>query len=73
MSTPPPLPTHELVEQLRDDKGLSVKSLASDAGMDRSTLQRRLDGLYPFKVPELAKIARVLEVPVASLIGEDAA
>lgn len=73
MSTPPPLTTHERVARLRDGKGISVKSLATNAGMSRHTLGRRLDGTSPFKVDELAAIARVLGVPTATLIGEDAA
>lgn len=43
--------------------GLSVKT-----GIPRTTLARRLSGSSPFTVAELAAIADVLGIPVASLV-----
>ena len=63
------------VSQAIKDAGLSENAVATRSGIPQSTLNRRLSGLTPLTVVELAAIAGVLDVSVARLIApaEDAA
>lgn len=49
-------------------KGVSVRGVSRDTGLDRSTLQDRLNGVRPFNVHELARVAAALEVEPESLV-----
>lgn len=55
--------------------GLSENAVATRSGIPQTTLNRRLAGISPLTVIELAAIAEVLGVTVAALItpAEDAA
>jgi transcriptional regulator with XRE-family HTH domain len=53
--------------------GISLNGLATATGIPRNTLRRRLDGHAQFGVSEVAAIAGVLGVDVASLLAPDAA
>ena len=48
--------------------GRPVLVVAEQTNIPRTTLLRRLSGATPFTVPELARIADLLDVPVHSLI-----
>jgi len=67
-----PTTTHELVARAAKTKGLSMKSLAEQAGMPYATLHRRMTGVSSFTVAELLQVAAVLKVEARTLVGEAA-
>lgn len=54
-------------------RGVKQAELAGALGMSQSMLSYRLSGQVVFNVDELARIAAVLEVPVATLLDEEPA
>lgn len=52
---------------------ISGTKLAQAVGVTRSTMYRRLDGLTPWPVDELERVAQFLKVSVESLFAERAA
>ena len=52
---------------------VTQQQLADLLGMHQMSVSRRLNGHTEFTVSELATVAEFLGVPVASLIGDDAA
>lgn len=52
---------------------ISGTKLAQAVGVTRSTMYRRLDGLTPWPVDELERVAQFLKVSVESLLVERAA
>jgi len=48
--------------------GKTQVGISEKTGIPRATLARRLSGLTPFTVAELAAIATVLEIPLTSLV-----
>lgn len=47
---------------------MPTRVLAGHLAMPLNTLYRRLSGETPWRVDELAEVARLLDVPVSSLI-----
>lgn len=54
-------------------RGVKQAELAGELGMSQSMLSYRLSGQVVFNVDELARVAAVLEVPVATLLDEQPA
>lgn len=52
---------------------VTVLELSRRTGISRPTLTRRLDGDSAFTVDELQAVARVLDLPVTSLLVDTAA
>ncbi|MFJ4653815.1 helix-turn-helix domain-containing protein [Nocardia sp. NPDC088792] len=50
------------MKEVIEDADLSVRTAAERSGIPRETLRRRLDGLAPFDIDELEKLAAVLSV-----------
>ena len=61
------------LKHLRVTKGITVRALASSAGVSTSTitLLERNERNERFHAPTLAKLARALEVEPTELLGED--
>lgn len=53
--------------------GARRAEIATAAGLSYQALARRLSGDVAFDVDELAAVAQQLSIPVAQLLGEDAA
>jgi len=49
----------------------SVRVVSDGTGISKSSLQRRLEGKYPFTITQLSAIARFLNVPLAALLPLD--
>lgn len=49
-------------------RGLTQAALADVIGVSQSQLSKRLRGVIPFDVNELAAIAKALDVPIADLL-----
>lgn len=47
--------------------------IAGHLGISQQAVSRRMSGAQPFDVDELHRVAAFLDVPVASLLGTDAA
>lgn len=56
------------VQTAIDAAGLSLVTVSKRAGIPRRTLHHHLKGKHPFPVIELAKIATLLGVTVASFL-----
>lgn len=54
-----------------DANGISLNALATQTGIPRNSLRRRLDGHQEFTVGQVALIAEALNVPVQSLASPD--
>lgn len=54
-------------------RGFNGSELARQLGWSQAAVSRRLLGRVPFDVNELNAIAELLEIPMATLIGEPAA
>lgn len=67
--------TAKKVEAARQAAGVSLLSLANQAGIAYTTLHRRIAGHSSFYMEELHSIAKALNVPVTSFVvtDEDAA
>lgn len=61
------------VQAAVSEKGVTSYTLAQQAGIPRTTLDRRLAGVDPFKLDELERIAAALDVPVESLAAPEVA
>lgn len=48
----------------------SQASIARETGMSEATLSRRLNGLDPFKLPEVHRIAAVLGTTASQLLAD---
>jgi predicted transcriptional regulator len=48
------------------------REIADSLGMSQAAVSKRLAGVVPWDVNELDVVARVLEVPVTTLLGETA-
>lgn len=48
---------------------LSQVKLAEQVGIRQQALSRRLTGSTPFRIDELARIAEVLDIPLAELVA----
>lgn len=53
-------------------RGISQKQLAPMIGMKQQSLSRRLLGAADFRVNELLRIAKALDIDVAGLLSEPA-
>lgn len=74
MVTPPTtLTVAERVRSAMVEKGLTPKGLADDAGIPRTTLNRRLTGKSSFTLNELDAIAPSLGVTAADLLADEVA
>lgn len=51
-------------------RDMNQSALAEQLGISQSMLSYRLSGKVAFDVDELARVAAVLEVPVATLLAE---
>lgn len=58
----------EVIDYMRRDRGMSIKTLCHQTGIPRATMYRRIGGLAPFYLNELAALADVLEVSVVELV-----
>lgn len=58
------------VADARDKNGTSDAALAEATGIPRSTLQRSLLGLRPFRVTELARLGTALGVAYAEWLTD---
>jgi transcriptional regulator with XRE-family HTH domain len=56
------------VRRLLEERGMSGNQLAKAAGMEQTTIARKLRGARAFDLDDLAAIAPVLDVRVADLI-----
>lgn len=54
-------------------RDMNQSALAAQLGMSQSMLSNRLAGNVAFDVDELARVAGVLEVPLATLLAEQPA
>lgn len=70
MSTPITAKVAERVEALRSSRGMPVVILAEKTGMARTTLQRCLAGHSDFNVPDIIRVAKVLDSTTYELIGD---
>jgi len=76
--TPPPTPTarrQAIASEVRaalGRDGRTASQLATDAGLSKATLSRKLRGLAPISVDELIEIAYRLNVEPVSLIPTSA-
>ena len=52
--------------------GMSVASVAEQAAVPRVTLIRRLSGASSFRLDELDRIAKVLDLPTLAFLGDAA-
>lgn len=59
----------EIIQHLRDDKGLNQKELAEKVGLSHSVMNRIELGTRPARDEELKKIAEVLDVSLDYLMG----
>lgn len=55
------------------ERRMTQREVAALIGMSQPVLQLRLVGKRPFRAEELAKLAEVLDVPVARFYGEASA
>lgn len=62
---------YEKYSRLRDAKGLNDHQVVLAAGLTPSTIYEWRRGTYTPKVDKLAKIAKVLEVPLEELLNLD--
>lgn len=53
--------------------GIGQVQLAARLGLSQTAVSSRLRGVVAFNVDELAAVARVLEVPVSTLVAEEPA
>ena len=63
--------TSRAVKAAMAEHDMSQLDLGSAIGCSQRSLSRRLRGEVDFRVPELQAIARVLDVPVSRLLGEE--
>lgn len=63
--------TATAVRRLMERDGCSQQQLAELLGMSQSSLSRRLNGEYAWRVTEIAAIARRFDVPLAELVPHD--
>jgi transcriptional regulator with XRE-family HTH domain len=56
------------VRRLLDERGMSGNQLAKAAGLEQTTVARKLRGVRSFDLDDLAAIAPVLEVTAAELV-----
>lgn len=52
---------------------VSQQTIAAATGLTQSAVSRRMTGVIDFSATELRQIAELLEVPAATLLGEDVA
>lgn len=62
-----------LIESLREQRGLSETQLATNSGMARMTLTRRMANPGSFTASELERVAETLGVTLLDLLRGDAA
>ncbi len=55
------------IQQLREERGLSQRKLAKQAGLSASTIQKLESGETNFYVTTLATVARALKVSLVEL------
>jgi transcriptional regulator with XRE-family HTH domain len=56
------------VRRLLEERGMSGNQLAKAAGLEQTTVARKLRGVRTFDLDDLAAIAPVLEVTAAELV-----
>ena len=56
------------VARLLEQRGMSGRALARSTGLPHANITRKLAGLTPFTLDELAPVARALSVDVRSLL-----
>ena len=61
----------ELVKRSVEASPFSVKYVAEEALIARTTLSRKMNGSGEFSVPEIYRIAKVLGISVTALVPED--
>lgn len=54
-------------------RGIRQTLLAEHLGLSQAAVSRRVNGQTPFDVDELIKVAALLGVPAAALLGDDVA
>lgn len=57
-----------VVNKLLEEAGVSKLHTSETTGIPRATLLRRLSGATPFQTTELSAIAKLLEIPVSTII-----
>lgn len=72
MDTSPQAIIATAVTEAMQSKGKSTKALAEETSIPRVTLTRRLRGVSPFTVAELAAIAEVLDCRLSDFIRDAA-
>jgi transcriptional regulator with XRE-family HTH domain len=59
------------LQKARRTRGISQEQLALDANLDRSFVSGLERGEFNVSLLALAKLARVLNVPLGTLVGDD--
>lgn len=57
------------IQRLLDERGMSGNALAQATGIPQSSISRKLTGVHPFDVDDLAAIAAALGVRPAELLS----
>ena len=63
----------ERIREVLAEREVSGAELARRLGVTQSYMARRLLGKYPFAVPELVRVAGILDVPVTRFLPDEVA
>lgn len=58
------------IRQLRHDRELTQEQVAERTGLDRKTISRAENGVYPMPLDHLLMVARALNVSLTHLVAE---
>jgi transcriptional regulator with XRE-family HTH domain len=61
----------ERIRAARRQRGLGQLEFSQQAGLDIKTISRAENGVYAISIDQLARIARVLNIPSAQLLPDD--
>ena len=62
---------HKVIKTLRESKKLSQEYIAFQLGLSQSQYSRRENGEVKFLADEIGKLAKILEVSVSYIYGEE--
>jgi HTH-type transcriptional regulator / antitoxin HigA len=67
-----PLPPHELLVQMLDERGMSQAELARTAGLAKATVSDLATGKRPFTVKQMHAVARIFGLPATVFLPKPA-
>ena len=63
-----PLPPHELLVQMLEERGMSQAELARTAGLAKATVSDLATGKRPFNVKQMHSVARIFGLPATVFV-----